>query len=181
MKKLLMTAALLAVGATAFGATAPVNVSLSVVETSQLVIMDQGKQLTQIDLTHPQILLSSAKVANTSSIVSQNFKVQTGDGSTIKVENKDATSLDYTLEGVPVATGVLTLVGANGEKLSSTLKLAVDTETFTSASEGLQNAITSTILPNDLNNIKAAGTYTGTATLKVVAKPGTGAGTVTAK
>lgn len=170
MKKLLMTAALLVVGATAFGATAPVNVSLSVVETSQLVIMDQGQQLTQIDLTHPQILLSSAKIANTPSIVSQNFKVQTGDGSTIKVSNADATSLDYTLEGVPTATGILTLVGANGTTLSSTLKLAVDNETFTSASEGLQNTITSTIAPSALNGLTAAGTYTGAATLKVVAK-----------
>lgn len=168
MKKILMTAALLAVGATAFGASAPVNVSLSVVETSQLVIMDQGKQLTQIDLTHPQILLSSAKIANSPSVVKQNFKAQTGDGNPIKVSGTDANAIDYTLEGVNA--GVLALTNGT-ETINSTLSLVRTTENLTgSAVEGMENTITSTIAPTALNGLTATGTYTGTATLKVVAK-----------
>lgn len=170
MKKLLMTAALLVVGATAFGAaSAPVSVSLNVVETSQLVLMDGGQQLGQIDLIHPQILLSTAKNTNTPSMVKQNFKVQTGDGSVIKVSGTDATTLTYTLDGVTQGTGALTLVGANGSSLPSTLKLTVDSETISSASEGSQNAIVSTIAPNELNKLTAAGTFTASATLKVTA------------
>lgn len=173
MKKLLMTAALLVVGATTFASTAssPVTVSLEVVETSQLVIMDNGTQLTQIDLKHPQILLSSAKTTSNPSVVSQNFKVQTGDGSDIKVSSADPTSIDYKLEGV--ATGnVLTLVSPSGT-LASTLKLSLDSESITgggTVKEGQQNAITSTIAPNELNKLTASGTYTASATLKVIAK-----------
>lgn len=170
MKKLLMTAALLVVGATAFGAaSAPVSVSLNVVETSQLVLMDEGQPLTQIDLQHKQILLSSAKITNKPSIVTQNFKVQTGDGKVIKVSNADATTLAYTLEGVAAGTGALPLVGVNGATLPSTLKLTVTNENITSSSEGAQNAIVSTIAPNDLNALTGAGTFTASATLKVTA------------
>lgn len=173
MKKLLMTAALLVVGATAFGATAPVSVSLSVVETSQLVIMDGGNQLTQIDLTHPEILLSSAQKQSTPSVVHQNFRVQTGDGSDIKVSGNDPTNIDYTLEGVAAGTGVLQLTGASGRTLESTLTLALATEaisTGTSIKEGSQNTITSTITSNALNALTGPGTYTGAARLKVVAR-----------
>lgn len=184
MKKLLMTAALLAVGATAFAnngqggpakvpvtASAPVTVSLDVVETSQLVIMDNGTQLTQIDLKHPQILLASAKNTNTPSVVIQNFKVQTGDGSDIKISSANPTTIEYKLDGV--ATGnALTLVSPSGT-LASTLKLSLDSEAITGGAaikEGQQNAITSTIAPNALNGLQAAGTYTASATLRVTAK-----------
>lgn len=167
MKKILMTAALLAVGATAFGVTAPVSVSLDVVETSQLVIMDNGQQLTQIDLKHPQILLSSAKTTSTSSVASQTFTAQTGDGTNIKVSSADATGIDYTLEGI--TGGVLNLTNGT-DTLPSTLSLAKTTETIASASSGTANTITSTIAPNELNKLTATGTYTGAATLKVVAK-----------
>lgn len=173
MKKLLMTAALLAVGATAFGATAPVTVSLDVVETSQLVIMDGGKQLTQIDLKHPQILLSTATKATAPSVAVQNFTAQTGDGSNIQVGGKNPSSIDYILEGVGTAGELNLASGTN--TLASTLSLAKTSDAFTGAtSSGTANAITSTIAPDDLNKIAAAGTYTGTATLKVVAKPGSG-------
>lgn len=170
MKKLLMTAALLVVGATAFGATAPVNVSLSVVETSQLVIMDGSQQLNQIDLAHPEILLSSAKSQTSPSIIKKNFRVQTGDGTTpIKVAGADGKALEYTLEGVGTGNE---LVLTNGtETLNSTLALVRTTETLTAgAVGGMENTITSTIAPNALNGLTVAGTYTGTATLKVIAK-----------
>lgn len=169
MKKILMTAALLVVGATAFGATAPVSVSLDVVETSQLVIMDNGQQLTQIDLKHPQILLTSAKTTSSPSVVFQTFTAQTGDGSIIKVGGNDAANIDYTLEGVG-GNGELSLVSGSGT-LPSTLSLARTTETITpGVSSGTANTITSTIAPNELNKLTAAGTYTGAATLKVVAR-----------
>lgn len=167
MKKILMTAALLAVGATAFGASAPVAVSLDVVQTSQLVIMDGTTQLTQINLKHPQILLSAAKTTGTTSVASQTFTAQTGDGSTIQVSGADATSITYTLEGVGTAGELKLMSGAN--ELGSTLSLARTTETIASASSGTANTITSTIAPTALNALTTAGTYTGTATLKVVA------------
>lgn len=170
MKKILMTAALLAVGATAFGATAPVSVSLDVVKTSQLVIMDGGQQLTQIDLKHPQILLSAAAKATAPSVATQNFTAQTGDGTNIKVSSNDATSIEYTLEGIATG-GVLTLRSGTNE-LESTLSLARATDTIATggASSGTANAITSTIAPDALNTIAAEGTYTGTARLVVTAK-----------
>lgn len=168
MKKLLMTAALLVVGATAFGATAPVSVSLDVVQTSQLVLMDGTTQLTQIDLKHPQILLSTAKGTSTSSVASKTFTAQTGDGSAILVSGAAGTKIEYTLEGV-AATGVLNLVSGTNT-LESTLSLAKSEEAITGAStSGTANTITSTIAPAALNALTAPGTYTGAATLKVVA------------
>lgn len=170
MKKILMTAALLAVGATAFGATAPVSVSLDVVQTSQLVIMDNGTQLNQIDLVHPQILLSAAAKATAPSVAKQNFTAQTGDGSNIQVNSSNANSIDYTLEGVGTAGELKLMSGTN--ELDSTLSLARATDTLATAgaSSGTSNAITSTIAPNALNTLAAAGTYTGTARLVVTAK-----------
>lgn len=175
MKKLLMLSALLVVGVTSFAEsrssqaksamTTPVNVSIDVVKTSQLVLMDGNKQLTSIELKHPQILLSSAKTTNTPSVVKQNFKAQTGDGSPIKVNSADATQLDYTLEGVTGNT--LTLKSGTNE-LVSTLSLANTTDTITGGvAEGFENTITSTIDPSALNGLTAEGTYSGTATLKV--------------
>lgn len=178
MKKLLMLSALLVLGANSFATVVtppatttmntPVNVSLDVVQTSQLVLMDGSNQLTQIELKHPQILLSSAKTTTTPSVVSQNFQVKTGDGSNIQVEGTDATKIDYSLEGVTNNTLVLKS-GAN--ELSSTLSLATVTEGFSAGvTEGLANKITSTIAPLDLNGLIATGTYSGIATLKVVVK-----------
>lgn len=174
MKKLLMLSALLMVGVTSFAnggssqakqaITTPVNVSIDVIQTSQLVLMDGGNQLTSIELKHPQILLSSAKSASTSSVVSKNFKVQTGDGNPIKVNSTDATQMNYTLDGV--TNNVLKLMNGSKE-LSSTLSLGRDSETLASASSGLENTITSTIEPKDLNALETTGTYSGTATLKV--------------
>lgn len=175
MKKLLMLSALLVVGVTSFAEeaspqakstmTTPVNVSIDVVQTSQLVLMDGSKQLTSIELKHPQILLSSAKTTNTPSVVRQNFKVQTGDGSPIKVNSKDATTLGYTLEGIEDNT--LTLKSGTNT-LASTLSLANTTDTITGGvAEGFENTITSTIDPKELNKLTTEGTYSGAATLKV--------------
>lgn len=169
MKKLLMTAALLVVGATAFGASAPVSVSLDVVKTSQLVIMDNGQQLNQINLSHPQILLSAAAKATQPSVATQNFTAQTGDGNKIQVNSTDATSIQYTLEGVGTG-GALTLTNGPTNTLESILSLAKASDTLTTgASSGTANAITSTISPDALNALTKEGTYTGTATLKVTA------------
>lgn len=181
MKKLLMLSALLVLGANSFATgsapstppatttmNTPVNVSLDVVQTSQLVLMDGSNQLTQIELKHPQILLSSAKTTTTPSVVSQNFQVKTGDASIIKVNSANATTIDYSLEGVTANTLVLKS-GVNS--LNSTLSLDTITEGFTAGvTEGLVNKITSTINPTDLNALTATGTYSGTATLKVVVK-----------
>lgn len=168
MKKILMTAALLAVGATAFGASAPVSVSLNVVETSQLVLMDNGQPLTQIDLVHPQILLSSAKAISTPSVVTKNFKAQTGDGTPIKLTGGTPNKLKYALNGGVDASGVLTLASAGGVTLNSTLKLTNSEDALTGTeSEGAQNSITSTIESNELNKLTAAGTFVGNSTLKV--------------
>lgn len=169
MKKILMTAALLAVGATAFGASAPVAVSLNVVETSQLVLMDNGQPLTQIDLVHPQILLSSAKAISTPSVVTKNFKAQTGDGSEIKLNGGTASKLKYSLiGGVDAGTGALVLTSAGGGTLNSTLKLTNSEDALTGTeSEGTQNSITSTIESKELNKLTAAGTFVGNSTLKV--------------
>lgn len=178
MKKVLMTAALLIVSATSFAdITTPVNVSLDVVETSQLVLMDGSTQLSQIDLKHPQILLTSAKVATTPSVVRQNFKVQSGDGQIMKVGSKIVDELTYKLEG-PATGGVLELKSGTN-KLSSMLSLARDSESIGSpgAPDGLENTITSTIAPTALNGLTASGTYAGMATLKVVVTAsGSGAG-----
>lgn len=168
MKKILMTAALLAVGATAFGASAPVSVSLDVVQTSQLVLMDGTTQLTQIDLKHPQILLSTAKGTTSSSVVSKTFTAQTGDGTPIQVSGANAAKITYTLEGVGTA-GELKLMSGTSE-LASTLSLARAEDALTGgATSGSANTITSTIAPNALNGLTVTGTYTGAATLKVVA------------
>lgn len=174
MKKLLMTAALLVVGATAFGASAPVNVSLSVVQTSQLVIMDGGNQLNQIDLTHQEILLSSAKNATSPSVAKQNFIAQTGDNSPITVANAQqgtTNSIEYTLEGVDSTTGELKLKGATAEiKSTLTLSRASDSITSGTSTSGATNTITSTIPAIELNKLTAAGTYAGTSKLIVTLK-----------
>lgn len=174
MKKVLMTAALLIVSATSFAdITTPVNVSLDVVETSQLVLMDGNTQLTQIDLKHPQILLTSAKVTTNPSVVRQNFKVQSGDGQIMKVDSKIVNELTYKLEG-PASGGLLELKSGTN-KLSSMLSLARDSESIgtSGASDGLENTITSTIAPTALNGLTASGTYAGMATLKVVVSTAT--------
>ena len=66
MKKLLMAVTILATGAVAYAAapsvSTPVSVSLDVVTTSNVVLMDGAVQLTQIDLAHPQIMLTAAQV-----------------------------------------------------------------------------------------------------------------------
>lgn len=176
MKKLLMLSALLVLGANSFATSSPakqkttmatpINVSLDVVQTSQLVLMDGSKQLTSIELKHPQILLSSAKTTTTPSVVSQNFRVQTGDNTTIQVGGANATQIDYSLEGVTNNTLVLK---SGVKELNSTLSLDTITEGFTAGvTEGLANKITSTIDPVALNGLTTTGTYSGTATLKVV-------------
>lgn len=170
MKKVLMTAALLIVSATSFAdITTPVNVSLDVVETSQLVLMDGSTQLSQIDLKHPQILLTSAKVTTNPSVVKQNFKVQSGDGQPMKVNGELVDELAYTLEGAGT-NGSFELKTGTGEKLVSTLTLARDSESIgsTGAPDGLMNSVTSTIASTALNGLQKSGTYAGMATLKVV-------------
>ena len=165
MKKLLMTVAILAAGATAYGnVSAPVNVSLDVITTSNLVLMDGATQLTQVDLAHPQILLTSAKGTTTSSVVSKTFTAQTGDNSPIQFTGANGATVTYELNGV--TGGALELT--NGvETLDSTLALARTEDKVTTGSAAPANTITSTIAPNALNGLIAEGTYTGNATLNV--------------
>ena len=165
MKKLLMTVAILAAGATAYGnVSAPVNVSLDVITTSNLVLMDGATQLTQVDLAHPQILLTSAQGTTTSSVVSKTFTAQTGDNSPIKFNGTNGATVTYELNGV--TGGALELT--NGvETLDSTLALARTVDKVTTGSAAPANTITSTIAPNALNGLTAEGTYTGNATLNV--------------
>lgn len=170
MKKLLMTAAILAVGATAYAnISTPVNVSLDVITTSNIVLMDGSTQLTQIDLAHPQMLLASAKTANTSSVVSKTFTVQTGDGSEIQFNGTNGATVSYELAGVGT-NGKLTLRNGSGEDLASTLALSRTADQVQAGAAAPANTITSTIAPDDLNAISDAtgtGTYTGAATLNV--------------
>lgn len=166
MKKLMM-AAILVVGASAYAnVSAPVNVSLDVITTSSLVLMDGATQLTQIDLAHPQMLLSAAAGTTTSSTVSKTFTAQTGDGSDIAVAATGAT-ITYELNGVTAAGALNLSSGVNNLPSTLTIARGQDTIGGTSIGAAPANTITSTIAPNDLNAIKAAGTYTGNATLNV--------------
>lgn len=169
MKKLLMTAAILAVGAVAYaadpsGVSAPVNVSLDVITTSNIVLMDGATQLSQIDLAHPQIMLTAAQGTNTSSVVSKTFTAKTGDDSEIQVAGATGATVSYELAGI--TAGALELT--NGvETLDSTLALARTEDKVTAGAAAPANTITSTIAPNALNGLTATGTYTGNATLNV--------------
>lgn len=168
MKKILMTVAILTVGAVAYAnVSAPVNVSLDVITTSNLVLMDGATQLTQIDLAHPQILLSAAGTTTTSSVVSKTFTAQTGDGSDIMVTGNNKATVDYALNGTGTA-GLLPLTNGT-QTLDSTLALARTSDDIVGAgiAAATANAITSTIAPNALNGLTATGTYAGNATLNV--------------
>lgn len=168
MKKLLMAVAVLAVGATAYGnVSAPVNVSLDVITTSNLVLMDGATQLTQIDLAHPQILMSAAAGTTRSSVVSKTFTAQTGDGSDIMAAGGNRATIAYDLAGTGSAGELVLTNGA--QSLNSTLALARSSDEITGAgvSAATSNAITSTIAPAELNAITHTGTYAGNATLNV--------------
>lgn len=173
MKKFLMAVSILAVGAVAhaYTASAPVSVSVDVTSTSNLVIMDGATQLSNINLVHKPIIFSSASGATESSIASQNFTIQRGDGT----EMAGTTNvLEMTIAG----TGTLgELILSNGKiSLPSTLALASETETLASgAIVSTSNTLTSTITTAAINTLgsgstagDAVGTYVGAATLNVV-------------
>lgn len=168
MKKLLMAVTILATGAVAYAAapsvSTPVSVSLDVVTTSNVVLMDGAVQLTQIDLAHPQIMLTAAQTASTSSVVAKTFTAKTGDDSEMKFEGAPGAVISYDLAGI--TDGALELT--NGvDKLESILALSRTTDRVESGSSAPANTITSTISPSSLNALANTGTYTGTATLNV--------------
>lgn len=177
MKKLLMVAAIVAAGTAAYGnTTVPVSVSLEVTKTSNLVLMDGGTQLTQIELKHNPILFSTLEGVSTNSIATKTFTAQTGDKTTpiggTTAAGKGAT-ITYTLDGVGASNS---LQLTNGETtLASTLVLSSGTEDVgAGATTGTANTITSTIVSSALQALanvstKAEGTYSGAATLKVTA------------
>lgn len=177
MKKMLMAAAILAVGAVAYGnVSAPVNVSLDVITTSNLVLMDGATQLTQIDLEHPQILLSSVKGITSPSVVSKTFKAQTGDNSIIQVGGVEGGKIDYVINGVGAAGELVLSSGQNisGKKttINSTLTLSRDSDIIVAKETGaVPNIITSTIPSSELNALEVTGTYTGAAALNVILSP----------
>lgn len=169
MKKLMMAAVILAAGTMAnANVSAPVNVSLDVITTSSLVLMDGATQLTQIDLAHPQMLLTAAATTTTSSVASKTFTAQTGDGKDIVDAGGTSATITYALNGTEDAAGKLTLTNGQ-ENLVSTLALARTEDSIGGTGIGAapSNAVTSTISPNDLNGLTATGTYTGNATLNV--------------
>lgn len=181
MKKLLMIAAVVAAGATAYANTSvPVSVSLDVTKTSNLVLMDGSTLLTQIDLKHNPVLLSGLTGTASNSVATKTFTAQSGDSTiTIGGEVSKGATISYSLEGTG-ASGALPL--SNGETtLDSRLTLAKSTEDVAAGSTaGTANTITSTISASDLQALanvstKKEGTYTGSATLKVTAVAKTGA------
>lgn len=170
MKKFLMAAAILAAGTAAYATTAnaPINVSVDLVETSNLVIMDGATQLTQINLAHNQVLKGTAAGITSPSVATQNFTVMRGDGSAITAA---AGSIEYSLAGVPNG-GAFPL--SNGtDSLPSTLTLARATDTLAAADAVTSvNTITSTIAAADLQSLsgKSVGTYTNTSSLDILVK-----------
>ena len=166
MKKLLMTVAILATGATAFGnVSTPVSVSLDVVTTSNLVLMEGAAQLNQIDLVHKQILLTVAKGTSSPSTVAKTFTAQTGDNSPIKFGGTEGATITYAFAGTG-ANGLLALTNGT-DSLDSTLTLSTVEHKVTAGSTAAANTITSTIAPLALNGLTTEGTYTGSATLNV--------------
>lgn len=168
MKKLLMTVAILATGATAFGnVSAPVSVSLDVVTTSNLVLMEGANQLNQIDLTHKQIIMTVAQGTTAPSTASKTFTAQTGDDSAIKFNGQEGATITYSFAGTG-ANGKLELTNGK-ETLDSTLALSsTEHKVAAGSTSASANTITSTIAPMALNGILTEGTYTGAATLNVI-------------